>query len=84
MQNKNKKAAGNQKGRQSNNFDEASVVEDDYSDGELLVISDSGSKPCEDWILDSACTFHMCPNRDWFSTYEIVSKGAMLMRNNAP
>ena len=25
----------------------------------------------------------MCPNQDWFSTYEIVSKGAVLMGNNA-
>ena len=25
----------------------------------------------------------MCPNRDWFSTYEIVFKGVVLMGNNA-
>ncbi|PON40738.1 hypothetical protein TorRG33x02_339640, partial [Trema orientale] len=28
--------------------------------------------------------FHMCPNKDWFSTYETVSKGIVLMGNNAP
>lgn len=49
----------------------------------LLVVFDGASKPYEDWILDLGCTFHMCPNRDWFSTYETVSKGAGLMENNA-
>ena len=29
------------------------------------------------------CTFHMYPNRDWFSTYETVSKGVVLMGNNS-
>ena len=43
---------------------EASVAEDEYSDGKLLVVSDDNSKPCKDWILDSGCTFHMCHNQD--------------------
>lgn len=34
-----------------------------------------------DWVLDSACTFHMCPRRDWFSTYE-SAEGSVLMGNN--
>ena len=25
--------------------------------------------------------FHMCPNRDWFSTYETTFKGVVLMGN---
>ena len=64
LQNKNKKAVVNQKGKQLDNFGEASAAENDCSDGELLVISDGGSKPCEDWIFDSICRFHMCPNWD--------------------
>ena len=58
-------------------------METDHSDGELLVASDGDSKARHDWILDSGCTFHMTPNRDWFSTYESVPKGAVLMGNNA-
>ena len=81
MQNKNKRAIANQKGKQLDNSGEASVAEDDCNDGELL---NGSSKLCDDWILDSACTFHMCLNRDWFSTYEIISKGVVLMGNNAP
>ncbi|KAG8486247.1 hypothetical protein CXB51_019546 [Gossypium anomalum] len=82
LQNKIKREATNQKGKQLKNFDEADVVED-YSDGELLVASVNDSKVSEEWILDSGCTFHMSPNRDWFTTYETVSEGVVLMRNNA-
>ncbi|KAM3319479.1 putative protein isoform X1 [Capsicum chacoense] len=72
------------KGNQPEKFGEAIFVEDGGSDGELLIVSDGNSKPCENWILDSAYTFHMCRNRDWFITYETVSKGVVLMRNNTP
>ncbi|KAG8479428.1 hypothetical protein CXB51_029898 [Gossypium anomalum] len=82
LQNKIKREAANQKGKQPENSGEADVVED-YSDGELLVASVNDSKVSEEWILDSGCTFHMSPNRDWFTTYEIVSEGVVLMGNNA-
>ena len=42
------RAAANQKRKQPEKSGEASVVEDEYSDGELLFISDDNSKPCED------------------------------------
>ncbi|KAG8472744.1 hypothetical protein CXB51_034629 [Gossypium anomalum] len=82
LQNKIKREAANQKGKQPENSGEADVVED-YSDGELLVASVNDSKESEEWILDSGCTFHMSPNRDWFTTYETVSEGVVLMGNNA-
>ncbi|KAG8496701.1 hypothetical protein CXB51_007821 [Gossypium anomalum] len=82
LQNKIKREAANQKGKQPENSGEADVVED-YSDGELLVASVNDSKVSEEWILDSGCTFHMSPNRDWFTTYEIVPEGVVLMGNNA-
>ncbi|KAG8491187.1 hypothetical protein CXB51_014418 [Gossypium anomalum] len=82
LQNKIKREAANQKGKQPENFGEANVVED-YSDGELLVTSVNDSKVSKEWILDSGCTFRMSPNRNWFTTYEIVSEGVVLMRNNA-
>ncbi|KAG8498693.1 hypothetical protein CXB51_005074 [Gossypium anomalum] len=69
-------------GKQPENSGEADVVED-YSDGELLVASVNDSKVSEEWILDSGCTFHMSPNRDWFTTYETVSECVVLMGNNA-
>ncbi|KAG8485911.1 hypothetical protein CXB51_020221 [Gossypium anomalum] len=70
------------RGKTTRNFGEADVVED-YSDGEFLVASVNDSKVSEEWILDSDCTFHMSPNWDWFTTYETVSEGVVLMGNNA-
>ncbi|KAG8473109.1 hypothetical protein CXB51_035075 [Gossypium anomalum] len=69
-------------GKQPENSGEADVVEG-YSNGELLVASVNDSKVNEEWILDSGCTFHMSPNRDWFTTYEIVFEGVILMGNNS-
>ncbi|KAG8481473.1 hypothetical protein CXB51_026205 [Gossypium anomalum] len=80
LQNKIKREATNQKGKQPENFDKVDVVED-YSDGELLVASVNNSEVSEEWILD--CTFHMIPNQDWFTTYEKVSEGVIFMGNNA-
>lgn len=39
------------------------VSGDWLSEVKILVISDDGSNPCVDWVLDLACTFHMCPSR---------------------
>ena len=57
---------GDQKGKRPKNSGEASVVEDVEdldNQGDLLVISDSRVNSTHDWILDTACTFHM--TRNW-------------------
>ncbi|XP_016540614.1 uncharacterized protein LOC107841125 [Capsicum annuum] len=82
--NREKIEAPKPKGNQPKKSGEASFVEGGGSDGALLVVFYGNSKPFEDWILDSGCTFHMYRNQDWFTTYEAVSKGAMLMGNNTP
>ncbi|KAG8490652.1 hypothetical protein CXB51_013912 [Gossypium anomalum] len=82
LQNKIKREAADQKGKQPENSGEADVVEY-YSNGELLATSVNNSKVSEEWVLNSGCTFHMSPNRDWFTTYETVSESIILMRNNA-
>ena len=81
LQDKNK-AVVNLKGKQLMNSSQVNVVEDDRSDCKLLTISNE-SKPFEECVLDYGCTFHMCPDRDWFSTYETESKGAVLMGMDA-
>ncbi|KAG8498866.1 hypothetical protein CXB51_005705 [Gossypium anomalum] len=81
LQNKIKREAMNQNGKQPKKSSEVDVVED-YSDGELLVTSINNSKVSEEWILELGCTFHMGPKRDWFTTYETMSEGVVLMRNN--
>ncbi len=31
------------------------------------------------WVLDSGCPYHMCPNKDAFSTYKSIEGGVILM-----
>lgn len=33
------------------------------------------------WILDSACTFYICSNRNWFDTYKVVNDVILLGGN---
>ena len=49
-------------------------MESNKIDGELRVVLDDDLRASENWILDSGCTFHMTPNRDWFSTHKHVYK----------
>jgi hypothetical protein len=34
------------------------------------------------WVLDSACSYHLCPHREWFATYEHMNGGSVYMGNN--
>lgn len=51
-----------------------------YESSDMLVIG--GSQQENEWILDSGCTYHMCPKRSWFSEYNQLSGGRVLMGNN--
>ena len=50
----------------------ASVVEekseDNEVDGDLLSVLSSNDALSESWVLDSACSYHMCPKKEWFDT----------------
>ncbi|KAG8492015.1 hypothetical protein CXB51_015325 [Gossypium anomalum] len=37
----------------------------------------------DEWILDSGCTYHMCPNKDWFSSLKELECGVVLMGNDS-
>ena len=54
-----------------------SDVESDIS----LVVSPSTSLQ-DEWILDSGCTHHMCPIRDWFLDLEELDGGVVYMGND--
>jgi hypothetical protein len=34
------------------------------------------------WIMDSACTFHICPNKEWFSSLDLIDGGVVFMGND--
>lgn len=47
------------------------------------LVVESGSKSNDKWILESGCSYHIMPNRHWFSTYDKDQGGVVLMANNA-
>ena len=61
------------------------VAEEDLEsgDGDMLSVSSSSDHFTNSWILDSACSYHMTPNKDWFNTYKLVNSGSVLMGNDA-
>ncbi len=61
----------------------ANVVENDSEDGDMLSVSSGSDHSTDSWVLDSACSFHMTPNRAWFDTYRLVDSGSVLMGNDA-
>ncbi|GJY33991.1 retrovirus-related pol polyprotein from transposon TNT 1-94 [Tanacetum coccineum] len=61
------------------------VAKDDSSSEHDVVLSvvDYKDTPLV-WIMDSTCSFHMSPNRDWFVTYEEFDGGHVFMGNDSP
>jgi len=53
------------------------------SDGDVLCVTTNENNCAVEWVLDSGCTFHMCPHRDWFSSYEPPNSGVVLIGNDA-
>lgn len=57
------------------------AVADGYVNAEVLAVSEHDSG--DEWILDSRCSYHMCPNKDWFVTYQSLNEGKVLLGNHA-
>jgi hypothetical protein len=53
----------------------------DDVDGDMLFVVSHSEHPMDSWILDSTCSFHVMPNRDWFGTYRSVNSGKVIMGN---
>ena len=65
---KKKKNASDDGARDATSNADASYVNDN-DDGGVLVAT-HGYKDSDEWILDSRCTFHMTPNKNFFQTCE--------------
>uniref|UniRef100_A0A2N9GJC7 Integrase catalytic domain-containing protein n=1 Tax=Fagus sylvatica TaxID=28930 RepID=A0A2N9GJC7_FAGSY len=59
------------------------VVADLESDGDMLSVSSSTDGLNNSWLLDSACSFHVTPHRNWFDTYRSINCGSVRMGNDA-
>jgi len=79
----------NKKGKEEKEkFATADCVIQLQSDGDMLLATMSLATASKkglgnNWVLDSDCTHHMCPRRDWFVTYEPIDTRVGLMSNNA-
>ncbi|KAK4397553.1 Retrovirus-related Pol polyprotein from transposon TNT 1-94 [Sesamum angolense] len=59
--------------KQDDSSKSANVVQNDdsdYSDGDMLSVSTN--QYVDAWILDSGCSYHITPNREWFSSLILV------------
>ena len=59
------------------------VAADSDSDGDMLSVSSRANKLIDSWVLDSTCSFHVTPHKDWFDTYKSVNCGFVLIGNYA-
>ncbi|CAD6251870.1 unnamed protein product [Miscanthus lutarioriparius] len=69
VQNKEKR-----KNKSAGKVSVAAAASDDDS-GDCLVVFAGCVAGHDEWILDSACSFHICTNRNWFISYKPVQKG---------
>jgi 5'-3' exoribonuclease 2 len=76
----------NKENRKNNPDRKASVVTGASSNfGGCLVVLAGCVFGNEEWILDSACSFHICTTRYWFSSLKPVQKGDVVrMGGNIP
>jgi len=61
------------------------VEEEDLESGDkdMFYVSSSSDHLTDSWILDSTCSYHMTPNKNWFDTYRLVNFGSVLRGNDA-
>uniref|UniRef100_A0A2N9I6R9 Integrase catalytic domain-containing protein n=1 Tax=Fagus sylvatica TaxID=28930 RepID=A0A2N9I6R9_FAGSY len=82
-----KSARGRSKSKSKTGKEESStsvnVVADSESDGDMLSVSSSTDGLNNSWLLDSACSFHVTPHRNWFDTYRSINCGSVRMGNDA-
>ena len=69
---------------------EANFTQADGSDEDSSVFFLSVTTPTVDysdnaeWILDSGATYHVCPNRAWFSSFEKLDGCYTVMGDDHP
>ena len=71
-----------QHGQRQDSANVANETESNASDSVLTACS-AVNLSNDVWIMDSGASYHMCPNREWFTTYEPLNGGSVLMGNDA-
>ena len=85
MKNKEKRAGTYRPKGKPNEEANASVATGGSSDGNEVLVAFAGcANSGDEWILDSAASFHICINRDWFITYDSINGGSVKMGDDSP
>ena len=71
-------------------IEEINAVSEDAEDGDILLTSSLDSAHLvatddlvmHDWILDSGVSFHVTPDKEWFTTYDAPRKGRVCLGND--
>ena len=76
----------NKKKGKSEQTTEANVVTEgndtDSSNYSLSITSSINYADSSEWLLDSGATYHVCPKREWFSSFENIDGGVVFMGND--
>ena len=65
-----------------NGVSEACVAEDDKADFSLSCVLSVTST--DEWLCDSACSFHTCFKKEWFFNFIELEGGVVYLANNQP
>ncbi|KAK4414014.1 hypothetical protein Salat_2814200 [Sesamum alatum] len=66
--------------KRDNSSESANLVQNDNSDcsdGDMLLVSTS--QFVDAWILDSGCSYHITPNRKWFTSYRSSNSSSVYL-----
>ncbi|XP_069151791.1 uncharacterized protein [Solanum lycopersicum] len=64
-------------------FSAAVAEEDTNSKEDISLVADEHTHHSDVWVLDSGASYHICPRREWFTTYEQVDGGSISMANSS-
>lgn len=66
---------------------EASIAKAEYDPAMVLMAEEENlfvsGNTADEWVLDTGCSFHMTPRRDWFSDFREVKYGYVKMGNDS-
>lgn len=72
-----KKKKFEEKGNHSGDVD---LVSECDKRAQLIFVSEK--KVSDEWVFNSGCTFHMCPHKNWLTSYRESNGGRVLLGNN--
>ena len=81
---KEKKKEDVRRKSQDEKFSVVSVAEKASTSHEVLSVTVFDTRSRDEWILDSDCSYQICPHRGWFVTYQPIDGDNVLMGNNKP